>query len=500
MPGPLALPFIGAALPLLTSKRPSDVLVAWTAKHGPCVRVGMPGGKRVVLVTSPALIAEASSLPPAAPCPSAALTGGSGGPLPKAAHAALAASLGSAEAASACGSFGATLESAQRLVAALVGAGPNAAVDVADGLDRLALDAAVKGAFGLEAGGLAADAGGRNVAKEGFGACPLLRDLRAGVAGLGPLAGLGCPASGAAAAAAPLQGHWKVMAAALAARGPPGADDKSVGAALVRAAAAGGLGEGADLAATLAAVVVASTLPTSRAAAWALYDLYAEPAVQDKVARELGEAALLAHGEDRAPRLMTEADVAGRLPYLGAVVRESLRVHAVGAPGPGLAGAVRRAGPAGAALGGFHLPPGTLVAAPPAAVHAAPANYAAPARFSPDRWLEPVKAHTPKAVTEQPGPVLLVGKPKAHGGAPGAFVPFGSGGASACPAEGAALLHVTALVATLVSNFRMRLDDAMGGRKGVSAACVEDAAGARLGAGLKMVFVPRASIGFSADV
>lgn len=492
LPGPVSWPFIGAALPLLTSRRPSDVLAAWTAKYGPTVRVALPGGKRAVLVTSPALIAEAAALP-AVPMPAGGALTGASAPLPTAAHAALAACLGSPDSADAAGAFGATMAACASLVRCLVAAGPNAPVDLADGLDRLALDAAVKGGFGLEAGGL--KEGGGSVAKEGFGSCELLSDLRAGVAGLGPLAGLGCPKAGAAAASAPLQSHWKSMAAVLKGRGPPAPADKSVGAALARA----GLAD-ADLAAAIGSVVTAATLPISRAAAWALFDLCSEPAVQDKVARELGEAGLLAHGEDRAPRVVTASDAASRLPYLGAVVRESLRVHGVGVPGAGLAGCVRAVtSPEGASLGGVFLPPGTLVAAPPACVHGSAPNFANPSRFSPDRWLEPVKPHTPKAVTEKPGPVLLVGKPKAHGGAPGAFVPFGSGPA-ACPAQGAALLQVTALVASLVSSFRMRLDDSMGGRKGVAAASEEDGAGARLGAGLKMVFVPRASIGFSADV
>jgi hypothetical protein len=67
---------------------------------------------------------------------------------------------------------------------------------------------------------------------------------------------------------------------------------------------------------------------TAHSIAWALYDIAADPAVQDKVAAELAAAGLLGPGA----RQLDFADLAG-LTYLNMVLKESMRLHPVASTG-----------------------------------------------------------------------------------------------------------------------------------------------------------------------
>jgi hypothetical protein len=59
--------------------------------------------------------------------------------------------------------------------------------------------------------------------------------------------------------------------------------------------------------------------------------------------------------------------------------------------------------------------------------------------------------------------------------------------------------QVMTIMATLVANFRFRLSDGMGGRRQVLARQVTGRS-LHIAGGLEMVFVPRATIGFSRNV
>ncbi|KAJ2830903.1 hypothetical protein GGI24_001784, partial [Coemansia furcata] len=71
-----------------------------------------------------------------------------------------------------------------------------------------------------------------------------------------------------------------------------------------------------------------------------------------------------------------------KLPYLGAVIHESLRVMS---PAPGML--PRLAPPGGVRLGGYFLPAGTWLCCAIGAVHMNPGAFGEPERFDPERFL-----------------------------------------------------------------------------------------------------------------
>lgn len=74
--------------------------------------------------------------------------------------------------------------------------------------------------------------------------------------------------------------------------------------------------------------------------------------------------------------------ILGNLPYLNAVVDESLRL---GTPFPGLPRIVPQGG---LQIANWFIPPGTIVGVPAYSVQVAPENFQPdPLRFEPERWL-----------------------------------------------------------------------------------------------------------------
>jgi len=73
-----------------------------------------------------------------------------------------------------------------------------------------------------------------------------------------------------------------------------------------------------------------------------------------------------------------------KLPYLTAVIKESLRMaYGVVSPLP------RIVGPSSAEIAGVHIPAGTVVSIGTTFLHDNPDIFADPMSFSPERWLQP---------------------------------------------------------------------------------------------------------------
>ena len=261
----------------------------------------------------------------------------------------------------------------------------------------------------------------------------------------------------------------------------------------------------------------AGASPVAVAAAWVLARMASEPTAADKVTRELREADLLCHGDDRAPKRIAPADL-GRLPFLMACVKETMRLHPTGMPAAGL---LRQAAGHASSVGGVALPAGALVvlAAPVASM--ASSSFPQASRFWPEgRWLESAvpRGHVYKSIDEKLLPVQAFSL-KENAGPAGAFAPAGfvssscssSSPSRACPASAVAADAVAILAGAVLANFRHRLADDVGGMKGCLAqrAAAGEAGGADAGhcgggwraqTGLRMVCVPRSATGFSKNV
>jgi cytochrome P450 len=88
---------------------------------------------------------------------------------------------------------------------------------------------------------------------------------------------------------------------------------------------------------------------------WALYDIARHPAIQRRVARELAAAGLLAvPGAGAAARPLAFQDLAA-LPYLNAVLKESMRLHPAASTG------TFREAPRDMMIGGYFVKKGSKV-------------------------------------------------------------------------------------------------------------------------------------------
>ncbi len=163
----------------------------------------------------------------------------------------------------------------------------------------------------------------------------------------------------------------------------------------------------------LMTLIAAGHETTATALSWAVERLLAEPQVAERLTAEV----LAAGGAD--------LDLARikQLPYLDAVVKETLRVR------PVLPLVLRRL-QADWSIGGYELPAGTFVGASIYLAHRRPETYPDPMRFAPERFLD--------------------AKPD-----PFAWLPFG-GGQRRCIGMAFALYEMAIVLAMVVATTRLR--------------------------------------------
>uniref|UniRef100_A0ACD5YHH5 Uncharacterized protein n=1 Tax=Avena sativa TaxID=4498 RepID=A0ACD5YHH5_AVESA len=160
---------------------------------------------------------------------------------------------------------------------------------------------------------------------------------------------------------------------------------------------------------------------------WTMAELLRQPAVMSKVRDELLEAL----GSKRHP---DESDI-GKMPYLRAVVMETMRLHPASPlmmPHEAMAD--------GAEVGGFAVPKGTKVIVNLWAIMRDPATWTQPEEFVPERFLGE--------------DVDFRGKDQVE------FMPFGAG-RRACPGTPMATRVVTLILASLLHAFEWRLPEGM---------------------------------------
>jgi cytochrome P450 len=175
--------------------------------------------------------------------------------------------------------------------------------------------------------------------------------------------------------------------------------------------------------------------------AWAFYWLHRNPEALERLLAELD-----AQGPDAEPEALA------RLPYLEAVVQETLRLYPVVA-------IVTRLLVQPFELQGYQLPPGVIVGAATALVHYREDLYPEPERFRPERFLE-----------------------RSFG--PSEYFPFG-GGARRCLGAAFGMYEIKIVLATLLRTMRVRPVD----RKPVRPAL--RAAGIGPGRAVKMLVTER---------
>ena len=134
-----------------------------------------------------------------------------------------------------------------------------------------------------------------------------------------------------------------------------------------------------DIVVHLSTNVFAGSDTTAIALRAIIYFLCRHPAAMDKLVKEIDDAN--AAGKLSNPISYKEATTV--LPYLGAVVKEAMRIH----PSVGLL--MERHVPAeGFQVGDYHLPAGTIVGINPWVTNRNPDVFPEPESFKPERWLE----------------------------------------------------------------------------------------------------------------
>ena len=179
--------------------------------------------------------------------------------------------------------------------------------------------------------------------------------------------------------------HMRELVAEVKARGPPSQDDESIAAHLLRLRdpSKGDLPlDDAALANEFGVYFAAGIESAGNAMTWTTYLISQHPEVESKIVAELGAAGLLATTGNPRPRAVEYSDLA-KLPYLGWVCKEAMRVRPVAS-----SGTTRRVA-RDLVIRGHLVPRGSVVLCPFDAVHHLASNWGPDAaEFRPERWGE----------------------------------------------------------------------------------------------------------------
>jgi cytochrome P450 len=165
-------------------------------------------------------------------------------------------------------------------------------------------------------------------------------------------------------------------------------------------------------------LLVAGHATTALALAWTWYLLSNHPAVEARLHKQLREV---------LGGRMPEATDTARLPYLQAIVNESLRLYP---PAPLLS----RRSIVPCTIGDYEFPANTTFIMSPWVLHRDRRFFDDPESFRPERWLNGERLNPP----------------------PKAYFPFGNG-PRRCIGEGFALLEAQLIIAVIAQHFQLRL-------------------------------------------
>eukprot|EP00884_Botryococcus_braunii_P015153 jgi/Botrbrau1/23639/Bobra.55_2s0026.1 len=194
---------------------------------------------------------------------------------------------------------------------------------------------------------------------------------------------------------------------------------------------------------------------TGHTVAWTLYLLSQHPDKEAKVLEELDSLGLLVTKDRPKPRPLEYADFS-QIPYLAAVIKESMRMYTVVGLGPS------RVVKQPMRLGPYNLPAGTILWAMIGAMHMNSSVWSDPHTFMPERMLEEGAEVAKDSPTSRYSHQLDDVPAKR-------FLPFG-GGVRSCVGQSLAAMNMSATLVLLLSAFKFELAPQMGGPEGVKMA------------------------------
>jgi hypothetical protein len=159
-----------------------------------------------------------------------------------------------------------------------------------------------------------------------------------------------------------------------------------------------------------------------------LYCIASHSNVQARLVHELKE--------NRITRASSYTDIVTSVPYILAVLKESLRLY----PNIGFM-LPRIVPPSGISVGPHYIPPGTTVASSMYATHHDPATYADPEAFRPERWMPDGTAQKKEEIHRMEG----------------VWLGFG-GGSHSCPGQHLARFCVVKGVARVLGEFEVGVE------------------------------------------
>ncbi|KAL3157249.1 hypothetical protein ABBQ38_001484 [Trebouxia sp. C0009 RCD-2024] len=188
---------------------------------------------------------------------------------------------------------------------------------------------------------------------------------------------------------------------------------------------------------------------TAHAIAWALFELAADPSLQDRVRQELAAAGLAPTPGHPPLRHLDFSDLS-KLKMLDAVVKETLRVHST-AP----LGAAREV-EQDMMIKGYRIPKGTVLMFPPHAMQLSPCNFSHPSKFWPDRWTSGVLEDWDPKGSAYPDATPAGNRRNLSA----SWNPFSTGPRN-CIGQALALAELRTVLAVLLANFFFELPKGM---------------------------------------
>ncbi|GIL43618.1 hypothetical protein Vafri_1274 [Volvox africanus] len=262
----------------------------------------------------------------------------------------------------------------------------------------------------------------------------------------------------------------------------------------------------------IGALMMAGFDTSSHSVAWVLFALAAHPEVQRRCRRELAARGLLKERDGSPPRDPSLEDLS-QLPYLNAVIDETMRMFPVAAT------ASVREVTQPTRVGDYLIPPGVIVWPMLYALHNSTHNWVRPDEFSPERWLtDPdggdsshdeaggddsyrdrsggARRPTPQSLSDSSDAGSCSGNgsgtapaPTAGGGSGGKrFMPF-SDGMKSCLGQALGLMEVRTMLVVLLGRYRVDLDPSVGGPEAVQRSMIMSLT-LKIKGGLRLVFTP----------